>query len=226
MVKKIINNPHKKQINQKRPTILKTRISPTRQIKVLNYPTSNFPSLRTDDEIPGTYKTPKDIAKYLKIQKTIINKCVSKILKMNIQIRSHEIIYKSNQSELITSKKRLIEELNRCKHAEDLNQILIEHNLNLLDQNKSIQRDYDILLAILKKSDNKSYNTGIECNICADSKCNVTLKCGHQLCTSCLNNIKKSRVIHDSCPYCRAPINNDYTICPIQSNTCNNTKHL
>jgi C3HC4-type zinc finger (RING finger) protein len=45
------------------------------------------------------------------------------------------------------------------------------------------------------------------CQICADNAWQITLRCGHMICKTCLDSLPTDDTDIRYCPFCRAPIN-------------------
>lgn len=121
----------------------------------------------------------------------------------------HQLMLKD--SKLATYERKLKEEQQRTKSLQAMLEREQEDMRRLIDQNTIIQQELDALNLAIQRAGNVKIATCPVCTLQDDGKCGMKLTpcCGHPLCESCFENIKKTQGRQNpNCPNCRHPIQN------------------
>ena len=85
-------------------------------------------------------------------------------------------------------------------------EVFAKHILHLTEQNRGLKRKAEQVEVETERLEQRLQH--IECNVCRDANNNVLLKCGHMICSSCLEKLEagvgeyRSSLL-PTCPWCR-----------------------
>jgi hypothetical protein len=122
---------------------------------------------------------------------------------------------KLKDSKLATYERKLKEEQQMTKSLQTMLEQEQQDMSRLIKQNTIIQQELDALRLAVERADNVRVATCLVCMSQDDGKSGIKLTpcCGHPLCVSCFENIKKTQKRQNpNCPNCRLPIQIDLTL--------------